>query len=447
MNELKKIPEFSKTLLIQALGLSLVMIAANFSLVGLYQYKAKENIKLNTFNQMQIIKAAVIQPLWNLDYKSMRQIIDSIITQQENSIAAIRILEPDNAEHTVKFTLDRIGKSWEKTSFSEMKKNEDFMLWESDVIYKDSQIGTVQVVFSIAEARQEIFKISFLLAAALLFFSALCLFIFLTIHLRKVSKELQREVDERTLQLDTQRMAMVNSSRLASLGEMSAGIAHEINNPLAVIDGTTRLIARSIAANIEVDAQKLDAYLTKIAKMVTRITKIVNGLRAFSRDGSQEPITQFPIDKFFSDISDLCHSNLVHKKVDIRFFVDDPAIIVSGREVQLSQVLINMINNSADAVEKLEEKWITVECTSTANQIKLSVTDSGKGIPADIQTKMLQPFFTTKELGKGTGLGLSISLGIIEAHGGTLTYCQNHKNTRFEIVLKKLPPRELSSAA
>ncbi len=447
MKELKKIPEFSKTLLIQALGLCLVMIAVNFSLVGLYQYKAKENIKLNTYNQMLIIKAAIIQPFWNLDYKSMRQIVESILVQQENSIAAIRILESDSTDQAPKFTLDQSGKSWEQIPFSEMKQSDDFMHWESDVVYKGSQIGTVQVIFSIAEARQEIFQISFLLAAALLFFSALCLFIFLTIHLRKVSKELQKEIDERTLQLDTQRMAMVNSSRLASLGEMSAGIAHEINNPLAVIDGTTRLISRSLAANIEIDSQKLDAYLIKIAKMVTRITKIVNGLRAFSRDGSQEPITQFPVDKFFNDISDLCHANLVHKKVDIRFFIDDPSIIMSGREVQLSQVLINMINNSADAVEKLNEKWITVECNSTSEQVVISITDSGQGIPADIQTKMLQPFFTTKELGKGTGLGLSISLGIIESHGGTLTYCQNYKNTRFEITLKRSTIGNITSAA
>lgn len=447
MSGWKRIPKISKALLFQALALSLIMFIVNFSLVGLYQYKAKENIKLNTFNQMLIIKAAVIQPLWNLDYKSMTQIIDSILIQQQGSIAAIRILEPDSTEQEPKYALDRHAEPWANISFSELKQNNDFIFWESVVVYRGSQIGTIQGIFSIAEARQEIFQISFLLAASLLFFSALCLFIFLTIHLRRVSKELQKQVEERTLQLDMQRMAMVNSSRLASLGEMSAGIAHEINNPLAVIDGTTRLIARSLAAKIEIDPQKLDAYLTKITTMVTRITKIVNGLRAFSRDGSQEAETEFSIEKFFNNISDLCQANLVHKKIDIRFFIDDPSITLSGREIQLSQVLINMINNSADAVETLDEKWITVECTSSEHQVVISVTDSGRGISADIQAKMLQPFFTTKELGKGTGLGLSISLGIIEAHNGTLTYCQNHKNTRFEVTLNKSRSRGLNPAA
>lgn len=422
------------------------MIALSFGVVVLYQYKAKENIKINTFNQMQIIKAAILQPFWNLDYKGMRQIVDSVLTQQSSSIVSVRILEPDGTQQHDKYILDRKGVTWDTISLDEIKDNSNFMFWESYLVYKGTQIGVIQVVFSIAEAQQEIFQISFLLASALIFFSALCISIFLTLHLRRVSRELQKQVDERTQQLDAQRMAMVNSSRLASLGEMSAGIAHEINNPLAVIDGTTRLIARSINSNVQIDMQKLEAYLNKISKMVLRITKIVNGLRAFSRDGSQEPITQFPIDKFFNDISDLCHANLTHKKVDIRFYIEDPSIIISGREVQISQVLINMINNSADAVEKLEEKWITVDCISENDGVLIAVTDSGNGIPPEVQTKMLQPFFTTKELGKGTGLGLSISLGIIESHGGTLTYCQNHPNTRFEIRLKNAFSNAFSNA-
>lgn len=423
------------------------MVAINFGFVGLYQYKAKENIRLNSFNQMQIIKAAIIQPFWNLDYKSIRQIVDSILLQQSSSIAAIRVQELDNTAGNPKYTLDRIGNNWNDIPFNDLKENSDYLFWESAVVYKGTQIGTIQVIFSIAEAQQEIFKISFLLTSAILFFSVLCLFIFLTVHLRRVSKELQKQINERTLQLDVQRMAMVNSSRLASLGEMSAGIAHEINNPLAVIDGTTRLISRSIAANIEIDMPKLETYLAKISKMVVRITKIVNGLRAFSRDGSQEPITQFPIDKFFSDISDLCYANLTHKKVDIQFHIKDPNMIISGREVQLSQVLINMINNSADAVEKLDEKWISVECASENDDILIAITDSGNGIPLEVQAKMLQPFFTTKELGKGTGLGLSISLGIIQSHGGRLNYCQDYQNTRFEIRLKKSMVSPLFSAA
>jgi len=182
--------------------------------------------------------------------------------------------------------------------------------------------------------------------------------------------------------------------------------------------------------------------------MVYRISKIVAGLRAFSRDGSQELPSEFKVMKFFSDISDLCHSNLSHKQVKIEFLIDDPQTKLFAREVQLSQVLINMINNSSDAIKDLDQKWIRVECIQRNDKITIAVTDSGPGIPPEIQKKMLQPFFTTKEVGKGTGLGLSISIGIVEAHGGTLTYCQSSPNTRFEITLNaRAPEAELAAAS
>lgn len=425
----------SRALIFQILLISVGLIALDITVVGLYNYKAQENIKDNTFDQVQIIKAAILQPLWNLDHKSMQQIIDSILAQRSGLIAGVRVIESDSASAPSNYILDRHSPKWINSSFEELKGNPEFIHWELPVVYKGNHLGSIQVIFSVAESQAEVAKVSFLLGAVLIFFSGLCLLVFITLHLRRLSNELQKQVEERTQQLDTQRMAMVNSSRLASLGEMSAGIAHEINNPLAVIDGTIRLISREISTNS--DTEKIEIYLGKVAKMVVRIKKIIDGLRAFSRDGSQEPLTNFHLDKFFNDISDLCHANLSHKNVDIQFKIEDPNSIIVGREVQLSQVMINMINNSADAVETLAEKWIRVDCHSEGENIVIAITDSGAGISKEIQTKMLQPFFTTKELGKGTGLGLSISIGIIEAHGGTLTYCQNHKNTRFEIKLKK----------
>src|SRR5690606_26102170 len=114
---------------------------------------------------------------------------------------------------------------------------------------------------------------------------------------------------------------------------------------------------------------------------------------------------------------------------------------------QIAQVLLNFISNSADAVEKLEEKWVRVTCEDKDTTITLSVTDSGKGIPREIQEKILQPFFTTKEVGRGTGLGLSISRGIIEAHKGKLRLDTSTSNTRFCIDLyKKIPATQAKAA-
>lgn len=438
-------PVLTKALVIQAMVVLLGMIIIIVSLVGLYRYKATENLKTNSSDQIQIIKAAIMQPLWTLDRNTLKQIVDSILLQRSGSIAAIRILDVDTTPENPKIVLNEFSQSWPDAPFENFKNNEQFISLETPVVFKANHLGTLQVIFSVAEHKKEIAQVSFLLGSALSFLTALFLSLIFMLHLRRLSHELQRQVEERTQELDSQRMAMVNSSRLASLGEMSAGIAHEINNPLAVIDGTIRLMSRLIV-NMP-DYEKLETYLNKISKMVVRISKIINGLRAFSRDGSQESMTQFMVNRFFSDLSDLCHANLANKKVNIEFQMDDQDAVLFGREVQLSQVMINMINNSADAVENLDEKWIKVECTQDSEHIILSVTDSGTGIPLDIQKKMLLPFYTTKELGKGTGLGLSISVGIIESHGGKLSYVHSSKNTCFEIRLKRLVPFRMSSTA
>ena len=445
MKDFFKLKGISKTLLMQAALVLFGMAILSIGAVGLYRYKAQENLKATTYAQVQIIRSAIVQPFWNVDYKSMRQIVESILSESSTSIATIRILELDSPNEQHKVLLDLNGPKWNNHDFETLKQNSEFIFWESDVVYKDNPLGEVQVIFNISEPLKEIASVSFFLAVGLIFFTAFCVSLFLTLHLRRLSNELQKQVDERTRELDGQRMAMVNSSRLASLGEMSAGIAHEINNPLAVIDGAVRLITRTIATNG--DVQKMEMYLAKISKMITRITKIINGLRAFSRDGSQEPMTEFYVERFFADISDLCHSNLSHKKVDLQFILENRDTVMTAREVQLSQVMINMINNSADAIEHLTEKWIKVECYSKNEDLVISITDSGPGIALEIQRKMLQPFFTTKELGKGTGLGLSISVGIVESHGGKLAYCQNHKNTRFEITLKSYHQSQVRSAA
>ncbi len=410
------------------------MLVVDFSAVGFYQYKADENLKSNTRDQVEIIKAAIYQPFWNLDYKSISIIIDSVLSQQAGSVAAIRVLDSEQLNSAPAILLDRVGPHWSSQGFDQIYEDNNFIFSEVPVIYEGNHLGTVQVLFSTIEHKREVYRMSFLLSVVCLIVTALAGTVFLSYYLGRHAKELQSQVEARTRELDIQRMSMVNSSRLAALGEMSAGIAHEINNPLTVIEGKATILLRLLKNSSEFEQS--EKHLKKISDMVQRISKIVAGLRAFSRDGSQEQPTEFKVMKFFSDISDLCHSNLSHKQIKIEFLIEDPKIILFAREVQLSQVLVNMINNSSDAIQHLDQKWIRVECINKSNKIVLSITDSGPGIPSEIQKKMLQPFFTTKEVGKGTGLGLSISIGIVEAHGGTLTYCQQSPNTRFEITLK-----------
>ena len=117
----------------------------------------------------------------------------------------------------------------------------------------------------------------------------------------------------------------------------------------------------------------------------------------------------------------------------------DPNLQVLVKPTQLSQVFMNLINNSIDAIENLPDPWIKIESEVTPDQyIMIRFTDSGNGIPHHIVEKIMQPFFTTKEIGKGTGLGLSISKGIIEEHKGQFSYDENALNTTFEIKIPNL---------
>jgi signal transduction histidine kinase len=106
-----------------------------------------------------------------------------------------------------------------------------------------------------------------------------------------------------------------------------------------------------------------------------------------------------------------------------------------ARPSQVSQVVLNLINNSADAIEGSPNPWIIVDVVATGTSLFLSIMDSGKGIPEEIAKKIMNPFFTTKEVGKGTGLGLSIGKGIIEGHGGKLYLDRNSPHTKFIIEL------------
>ena len=128
---------------------------------------------------------------------------------------------------------------------------------------------------------------------------------------------------------------------------------------------------------------------------------------------------------------------LQSQNINFSINVNDQNIMAYGREVQVSQVLVNLIGNSIDAVMHREDKWITVEITGKNDEIEFCITDSGNGIPENLRELIMRPFFTTKELNKGTGLGLSISKNIIVEHGGELIYNHQHKNTQFIFTLKK----------
>lgn len=245
----------------------------------------------------------------------------------------------------------------------------------------------------------------------------------------------QREKVEHDKNLETGRMQLLQSSKMAALGEMSSAMAHEINNPLTIIVGKSRQIEKALMDKNIYD-ETIKGHLDKINKTVDRISKIIQGLRSFSRSGENDPMLAESLNKIVQETIILCNEKFKMNGVEI-IFKPTSDFVIRCRATQLSQVFLNLLNNSYDAIQNLPEKWIHISAEKRADGKTLVIrfADSGNGIDADIQPRIMQPFFTTKDIGKGTGLGLSISKGIIEDHLGIFYYDPEAKNTTFVIQL------------
>ena len=233
-----------------------------------------------------------------------------------------------------------------------------------------------------------------------------------------------------------QELRALQASKMSSLGEMSAGIAHEINNPLAIIIGKAEGI-RGLVQSPDMNTEQVIRNIDVIEKTANRIAKIVRSLRAFSRDGQKDPFETSSVSEIVNEALTLCHSRFLNHGVELTFSEISEDLLFDVRSVEISQVLLNLLNNAFDAVASLDEKWVRVDVKDRDREIEISVTDSGSGIPADVREKMAQPFFTTKEVGAGTGLGLSIATGIVQSHSGTITVDTLSPNTRIVVRLPK----------
>lgn len=233
----------------------------------------------------------------------------------------------------------------------------------------------------------------------------------------------QREIEAKAAQ----------SAKLAVLGEMAAGIAHEINNPLTIIKSRSSSLIRSARDN-SLDSESWVKHLKTIENSAERIAKIVNALKTYSRDAEKDPFKIVNVGEILSETLELCYERFRNDGVEIRIDCESN-FEVNSRQAQISQVLINLLNNSFDAISTLQNKWIEIIGFRKEGLIMIQITDSGNGIEKAIAEKMMNPFFTTKEVGKGTGLGLSVSSEILKSHGGSLKYIKDSKNTTFLITL------------
>ncbi len=254
-------------------------------------------------------------------------------------------------------------------------------------------------------------------------------------ELKEKNSELARFASEMETLANERARQLVHSDRMATLGVMSAGIAHEINNPLTFISNNAQILQKlweknedSIRENLEhegeekkklkVFIQELPVSLQGIRKGVGRITGIVGGLKGYARK-SKGGRGLYDINHCVDEALQICHSSLKNLVTVEKYFDENlPKIKVNPQEIE--QVLINLFVNAAHAMESRGKGTIKVSANLSNGFMRVLIEDSGPGIPEDKLEKIWDAFYTSKAVGKGTGLGLSISKEIIKTHGGNI---------------------------
>ena len=216
---------------------------------------------------------------------------------------------------------------------------------------------------------------------------------------------------------------LIQASKLATLGEMAAGIAHELNQPLNVMKIGSDFLKEKVTEGKEIGDEELSTVTQEISNQVDRASGIINHMREFARQSDIRAV-EVDINKPIEDVFKILGAQLRLRQIELELDLDKNLPPIMADSNRLEQVFINLVINARSAMEdKLAPptKLLKIKSFADNGDVVVTVSDTGIGIPQDIIQRIFEPFFTTKEVGQGTGLGLSISYGIVEAYGGTIT--------------------------
>jgi C4-dicarboxylate-specific signal transduction histidine kinase len=237
------------------------------------------------------------------------------------------------------------------------------------------------------------------------------------IHIMGDLRETTQEIERREQELRDKQEQLVQAGKLATLGELTTGVAHELNNPLNNIG----LYVGNVIDRVRLG--KLDASivsdLEKAMAQVRKATDIISHLRTFGR-AAPVSVEVVDVDEVIERSLSLVQEQLKLRGIEVELELCRDELVLHGNSIQLEQVFINLLTNARDALEGAQDKRIRILTQREGEVIRITVSDTGPGIPPEIEARVFDPFFTTKEVGSGTGLGLSITYSIVKEHAGEI---------------------------
>jgi PAS domain S-box-containing protein len=366
------------------------------------------------FNQMQltaILETAVlgvwcVDPDWKITYSN--RALQNMLGYSEKQLATLNLRElthPEDLKETNnRFDQTIPGQTYQ--AFRRYLKNDGNYLWVRISVSKFSENNKNKKFYGISIVED-------------------------------VSAQKEAEI-----LIKNQQIKLIASAKMAALGEMAGGMAHEINNPLTIISGKLYQLTK-ILNEPKLDIPKIKNEIETIEKNSIRISNIIKSLLSFSRNADSDPWAPAFVNDIIENVESLCKERFKAHGVQLKMnlMADKSQSEILCKQIQIVQIILNIVSNAFDAVENLPMKWIQIDVSSNNEMVQIKITDSGTGIPENIAEKIMLPFFTTKIVGKGTGLGLSAAIGIIEDHKGTLKYDKKSKNTCF---ILEIPKKELN---
>jgi signal transduction histidine kinase len=302
-------------------------------------------------------------------------------------------------------------------------------------IEKSRQIRDLQIVYEVEKKDKEILEQSisireyqsrqlYYLLAFMLILGLAFIFYYRYRLKKRVNRELEVKIAEALKKQKEQQQIIVHQASLTSLGELAAGIAHEIKQPLQNISLSNESLDMENKED-DPDRKFISKTVKDIYEDIKRMKFIINEISNFSRGQQEELCEPFSVNTRIQNAFSLARTRFSNRRIDVKFNLNKNIPDIEGNPYKFEQVVVNFFNNAKDAIEEKAEKsqkefkkWMSVKSFVDGEMVVVEVSDNGIGVPEEIKTNIFLPFFTTKDLGKGTGLGLSISLGIIKEMKG-----------------------------